>query len=268
MPTPGLSLVGFLDQRSAIELFRLCCVVSDNSDAALTAEWQAARTKLGPPLPGAGYPEVLPVPAGAQGHIDELMGQPWVQDYPQAVIANSKIQMVELAPLLALQPCVDLALSDSHNGGQQAPSLDQLFHICLPLNEASANVRISRLPSSIAVSSRGFNLQTVDMGWVSVRDRIRAGSTRRDFLGLEIGVLPAFMMVARHNGRCFLQNGFHRAVGLCRRGVTHAPCVVNEVLDYADILDLDHHVFPASILSPPIRQRSATLLTVAPMTLS
>lgn len=78
MSTPGLSLVGFMtDQQKAFQYLRTQRVRSDPSDAALLKEWNAAKAKRGAPMPNAGKPDVLPIPATPTAYITQLRQQAW-----------------------------------------------------------------------------------------------------------------------------------------------------------------------------------------------
>lgn len=231
MPTPGLSLVGFLDQPEAINLLRNTCVVADQSDAALQAEWQAARAKLGAPVSNAGQPDIQPIPAAGQAYMAQLVAQPWVQGQLQGNMVGATFQMIELAPLLAIQFNVDTARSDHHNGGAgtNAPQLDQLFNMCLPQVPVIENVRTNpfpnpQSPNSLLITSKGLNFYPMAQGLIQ--------TPLGNYVGVQVGVTVPLMHVVRLNGKCFLHNGFHRAIGLLHRGVTHAPCVLRDVPDF------------------------------------
>ena len=79
MPTPGLSLVGFMDQQQAINYFRAACIPADPTDVALIAEWNAAKARLGAPVADCGQPDILPIPPADQAYIQQLQQEPWVQ---------------------------------------------------------------------------------------------------------------------------------------------------------------------------------------------
>ena len=133
MPSPGLSLVGFLDQQSAITHLRSACVLADDSDLALQAEWSAAKAKLGPAVSNAGTPDIQPLPAAGVAHVASLTQQPWVQQalQHQGALLGASFQLVEIDPLLAFQFTVDAARSAHHNGGLPGkPSNDELLSIC------------------------------------------------------------------------------------------------------------------------------------------
>jgi hypothetical protein len=82
MPTPGLSLIGFMDQMHAIRYMQANCVIPNPDIATLTAEWTAARANLGAAFPNAGHPDIQPIPptAEAQTYIQQLLALPWVQE--------------------------------------------------------------------------------------------------------------------------------------------------------------------------------------------
>lgn len=49
-----------------------------------------------------------------------------------------------------------------------------------------------------------------------------------------VGII-ALVDEARHNGRHYLHNGFHRCLALRRAGATHAPCILRDVPDHAAV---------------------------------
>jgi hypothetical protein len=222
MPSPGLSLVGFLDQQSAIGVLRRSCVFPDLSDAALAREWQRAVDKLGAPVQNAGQPDIQPIPADGQAYMEQLLQQPWVAKALREDLMGATFQMVELDPLLAFQFDVNTARSHHHTAGAASgpPSTEELFNICLPRDLRMENVRVNTTSHSLLVTSQGLNFLPLAKGIF----RTACGS----FVGIEVAPSGPFMYVAKYNGRYFLHNGFNRAVGLRRRGVTHAPCVVRD----------------------------------------
>ena len=240
MPSPGLSLVGFLDQQSAITHLRSACVLADDSDLALQAEWSAAKAKLGPAVSNAGTPDIQPLPAAGVAHVASLTQQPWVQQalQHQGALLGASFQLVEIEPLLAFQFTVDATRSAHHNGGLPGkPSNDELLSICLPLQQAVEQIQIQQAPGSMMLTSRSLNLRMLAQGFLN-------GA----FLGMHVGLALPFVHVVRHNGRCYLHNGFHRAVGLRARGVTHVPCVLRDVPDHQSIGLVPGGTFDAALM--------------------
>ena len=142
MPTPGLSLLGFMDQQQAVNYLRGACVPPDPSDAALIAEWNAAQAKLGPSLDGAGNPDVQDLSSACQPHIQQLQQQDWWKAYLVAY-PSATFKAVEIDPLLAFQFHIMNDRSDNHcNGLALGPGIADLLPVCLPLAPKPENFRV------------------------------------------------------------------------------------------------------------------------------
>ena len=118
MPTPGLSLVGFLDQAEAINHLLAACVPQNSAPAALIAEWNSARQRLGAPIPNGGYPNIQPLPAAQQAHAQQVLAHPIFQD-PQWQRAS--IQLVEIDPILGYQMTIDSNRMNHHANRLSSP---------------------------------------------------------------------------------------------------------------------------------------------------
>src|SRR5271169_4359159 len=131
MPSPGLSLVGFIaDQQIAHNHLLRACIPTNTDPVALDAEWNAARARRGAAIPYAGHPDVQPLPAVQQTHAAQVLAHPIFQ----ADWNGATIQMVEIGPLLAHQMFVDSNRSGHHcNTLSKPPTLDEMMHCCLPL---------------------------------------------------------------------------------------------------------------------------------------
>lgn len=245
MATAGLSLVGFMDQHPAIAHLRHASIPTDPSDAALIAVWNIARGKLGAPIPKAGNPDIQPIPVSDQVYIQQLLLSPWVQPIFNGAWAGFTFQLVEIDPLLAYQFAIDSVRSNHHCGTlNNPPSVSELLPICLPLNPIPENFESWHTPQSAILKSRGLNLVPFDRGIIN-------GA----FMGMSFGPALPFTHVVRCNGRCYLHNGFHRALGARLAGATHIPCVFRDVPDHISAgIRTDGGTFPVNLLessNPP-----------------
>jgi hypothetical protein len=240
MPTPGLSLVGFLDEQSAIRHLTEACVPASLDPVLLRAEWQTAKATLGAPIPNFGNPGILPIPPGEGPYMQALCAQQWVAEY-LANAPGATFSMVEIDPLLAFQFSVDGARSDQHCAHlQQPPTVHELMNCCLPMATPPEEIRIVHLPSSILLKSRGLNIRLMAHGFFNAPGVPNT-------LGMQFGSALPLVHVARFNGRCYLQNGFHRAVGIRKAGATHIPAVVRDVATPEEV-GINPGTFPLTLL--------------------
>lgn len=221
MADAGLSLVGFMDQQQALNHLRVACVSSDPSDAALIPEWQAAVAGIGPPIARAGLPDIQPIPTSHEPYIQQLTQLPWVQQH-LAGLANATFQLVEIDPLLAFQFAISSPRSSHHCGHlSNPPTLDDLLAVCLPLQQTNEEINVVPTAQSILVKAKSLNIRT-----------LQAGMLANNLLGLAFGLTLPLLHVVRHNGKCYLHNGFHRALGVRGAGATHVPCLFRDVPDH------------------------------------
>jgi hypothetical protein len=222
VPTPGLSLVGFIaDQQQALTHLKTPCLPDPTkSDADLLADWNAARAKLGRSIARAGHPNLQPIPV-TDPHIQQLLNAPWAAGYLAHHMAQgASFQMVEIDPLLAYQFTVDAVRSNSHCGTlSRPPTRAELFNVCLPLVTANDAVHISDQGHSFIVKSRSLNLQIAAQGAI------------QNMIGIQCSWSLPFVHVTRFNGRCYLHNGYHRALGIRRAGASEMPCFLRDAPD-------------------------------------
>lgn len=219
MPTPGLALVGFMDEPQAINFLRTFTIQPDNSDAALSVIWAAAKANLGPAITNAGTPDIRPIPPA---DLAVLMSAP----YPAHALASlpgSQFSLVEIAPLLAYQFSVSVDRSNHHCSALNAKSsVAELAAVCIPSAPVHDKVQQHQQGQSALLKSRSLNLQIGTAG-------IFGDANGPQGMGFQILLSLPLAHVVRLNGKCYLHNGFHRAYGLGAAGVTHMPCIFRDV---------------------------------------
>src|SRR6266536_1349581 len=237
MPTPGLSLVGFItDQQQAIAHLSRACVPVNPDPAALHAEWDAAKAGLGVPIPKAGHPDIQALPAAHDAHVQQVLAHPMFA----GPWHGATIQLVEIDPVLAYQMTVDSNRSAHLAAGlSKPPTLDELVTCCLPLAPAPENFDVFPGLNSMVLKARSLNVRAFQGFW------------RTDALGINFGVSIPLVHVVRYGGRCYLFNGYHRAVGVRRAGATHMPCVLRNVPDHNAVGMNPPDFFSAGRLAQP-----------------
>jgi hypothetical protein len=231
MPTPCLSLVGFMEQPHAVRYMQANCVMPNPDSAVLAAEWTTARANLGAPLANVGKPDIQEIPptAEAQTYIQQLRQQPWMQDalrtYP-----TGTFQVVEIDPLLAFQFHISLNHSDGHCAGLSlGPGIVELMPIFLPQSPPQANLRVSGTGQSMLIAADTLNIRMTAQGLFNPPPAAGQPPPPPNMAGVAFGVALPFVHVVRFNGRCYLTNGFHRALGARTRGAGRMPCFFREV---------------------------------------
>lgn len=227
MPTPGLSLLGFMEQPAAAAYLSQVCVPPP--DVNPHESWVEARRALGAPTKNSGRPAIMPFPKEHFEYVEKLKSHPRFLNSLEGMIWDFKL--VELDPVLAFQFHVftertdDLCAALSH-----PPTMGELLSVCLPLDLEQPATGMSMQPNSLSLWSHSMNFRVHHFGQVGL-------DPGQKFAAFGIVVGPAFplMQVIQFEGRCFLRNGYHRAYGLKKKGVTHVPCLFFETDDYAKI---------------------------------
>jgi len=248
MATPGLSLVGFLDQQPATDYLGNICIPNNADPAALLAEWQAAQAQLGAAIPNAGQSTITAVPAANQAYAQALQAQPPIAQFLHQ--GGWEIRLADIDTLLAFQFHVDVARSDSLAAGLPTnPALADAFPLCLPIAPPAApqmmvyahNPDLQR-NQSLVIKSSDVNVRVMDRGLFG------------QYAGIALGLGSPFVHVERFNGRTYLHNGFHRAYALRSRGLMQIPCFYREVMNFNEVAEGPPATFSQALLesaNPP-----------------
>lgn len=149
--------------------------------------------------------------------------------------------MVELDRVIVFQSSVTETFVDSIASRLgPSPTPEALFRFCLPLGHRDAPVQIERVGSRRFV----FRSDSTDFRFHEPAllrpDQVldyEAFGPVAGIVGLVVGFGSNFLNMIRVDNRLILHNGYHRACALRKLGITHAPCVIQEVTR-SDELDL------------------------------
>lgn len=218
MPSSGLSLVGFMDGVLALQHFKSACIPPSADDIELNVAYQKAKEALGAPFPNFGEPDIQDILPQYAGYVGALSQFQWVAE-ALATYDNPTFKMVEIDPLLAYQFTIDVERVDHHCGKlNNPPSVEETLGACLPHAQPSEHYQISPSINAILIKSKSLNLRMLG-----------AGVYNGSFVGAQIGVSLTLAHVVKFNGKYYLHNGYHRALGIRKSGGTHIPCIVREV---------------------------------------
>jgi hypothetical protein len=133
--------------------------------------------------------------------------------------------LVEIDPLLAFQFTVDRDRSHHHcKALRTPPSVDEMLPVCLPGAHSQEDVQFSGASNmahlnSMVVKSRNTGLRIDGSGLFQ----------GQNIVGAQIGFSLPLAHVVEWEGRYYLHNGYHRAIGCRAAGATHMPCVLRSV---------------------------------------
>lgn len=145
-----------------------------------------------------------------------------------------RIGMVELDRMVVFQKHINLSfVRDVHERiGDAELTPGELFRLCIPLVTQPSPVRVAPTgPNSFSFISPSHDFRFVESLLLDPDQLLRyeaMGPVAR-ILGIVVGYGPNYLNALHANGRLILSNGSHRAFALRERGVTHVPCVIQEI---------------------------------------
>jgi hypothetical protein len=151
-----------------------------------------------------------------------------------ALPAGLALQWIEIAPLLAFQFTVDKNRSQAKcHPLSHAPTEQELLALALPIAPDVEQFQTFQGPRSVILKARSLNVRWMLEGMINAQ---LANGAQGTYLGIEIGTGSPHVNVVRFNGRCYLNNGYHRCLGAALAGATHIPCVLRDVANPGELL--------------------------------
>jgi hypothetical protein len=230
-------LLAWMNEKDAVSVLLGREPRPDDDVTRMRRVWRETRAALKRRAP---YRQTTPALSQLSGKWKKRAAE--FQQRPDVIAAfhgmDWTVGMVDLRTAISFQWVVS-----GHNAAQRAQTIvaddvDSLFSFCLPAPGEGVNVAgtMDELNHAITFSSRNPNLRVglPVMADVQVaRDSGRQPKTEK-FLGFPIHFGWPFLMLAEHNGRLILCDGYHRAYGLLRRSIHSVPCVFMRTSDFSE----------------------------------
>jgi hypothetical protein len=201
--------------------------VQAQADPANLAVCRAARPRVSDRPEGvdqSGFASA--VPPELQQHIAQLRAHPWGA---QTLLEAGEPKLVDLRLIIATQPVIHVEDAMKRVNGLTAGDLPAIARITLPIPPATPElppVAYDPVKQSHFVSSANPNLRVVgQIGGLTVRNQ---NGIELPVFGFIIAQPQSYLSVAGLRGRYFLRDGYHRAFGLLKAGITHAPALVRD----------------------------------------
>ena len=213
--------------------------VSGNSQMDLAEAWRDAAMTYEGLMQTEAYPtealDVYPLPDSMRAHCEQFLARPQVQrEFNRVPVAFG---MVPLAHLIAAQDRLNVGTVTSVGIGTGAISDASLIQICLPLDAPHHTLEVLHKDTdSVTFAADNHDIRFLRPQLLSglVENMSNRGHVQRT-LALPVGFSINVLNVVRFQNRLILNNGYHRAFALWRRGVTHVPAVIQVCRHWEDV---------------------------------
>ncbi len=211
------------------------------SHGILAAEWRAANDhvrKLEVDEAGwADNPVIAAIPNSQQELAKQVLADPMFQRSYQVVPTN--VGIVELDRLIVFQKSINLTYVRSLQSKLgNKPSDDDVFRFCLSVEHPCEPVRVMQTAAnSFTFISRSNDFRFVEprlFGPAELVKYVPQGPVT-NVLGLVVGYGSNFLSAIQAENRLILINGSHRAYALREKGITHIPCLIQQISRRAEL---------------------------------
>lgn len=179
----------------------------------------------------ADNPAIKPLPKSLANEAQLVQRDPiFVRSFSLVPV---QIALVELDRLVVFQKSINLRyVKELQDSIDPRPSPTQIFRMCLPYDHPVPPVRMSRTgPGTFTFQSDSNDFRFLDSVVLSP-DKIvgyQVQGVASHFVVLPVGHGSNYLNAIHAQGRLVLNNGSHRAYALRDLGITHVPCLIQEV---------------------------------------
>jgi hypothetical protein len=170
-------------------------------------------------------------PATLGSYIEELRANAAAMVY---FAQGFEVQIAHLDRICSFQPVIFTDSAASRVGTHDADDLVGIAEVSLPRTQPQAiRAQYDPLRKSWIIASANPNLRILTHVMLRVSNA-PDGSLRLDpngvpVLGFGVAIGESFMQVGRFQGRYYLRDGYHRALGFLLRGIKRVPVFVRDV---------------------------------------
>lgn len=168
---------------------------------------------------------VTPRPPELEAHVAALRSTP---NGMQMFNEGWEVALVDLTRVCAFQPFVNSDQAIERVEGINCSDITALASLTLPPDVPN------QLPVHFDQSRQAFIMKSPNMN-LRVIGPIPP-SPAQSGLGFVIGAGPSYLQVGRYSERFFLRDGYHRAYGLLRSGVSVVPAFVRTITAFEELL--------------------------------
>jgi hypothetical protein len=222
----------------------------------LSNEWRAANTRIVElELTEAGIannPGIQPIPDSLKEAVEQVQNAvPFKKSFQVVPVT---IGLIDLDQLVVFQKYINTTYAAELKARLGAtPSEQDIFELCLPLNDHQPPLRRMRVgPNSFVFVSPSQDLRFIESTDFDASRIVGYDSlgSATGVIGIVIGFGSNYLNAVHANNRLVLNNGSHRAYALRDMGVKQVPCIVQHV----------NHPEGLAVVSQPIAANPAAYL--------
>jgi hypothetical protein len=190
-----------------------------DQEASLASAYASLRTRR----PGTDQDDLIrPLPASMADHVTHLESNPQAKPY----FAEGCVPaLVDLSRVCAIQPKIFVEHAVLRVADARADDVRSLAEVTLPLTAPRGLApQYDRERQAFITNLANPNLRIVGAFGGPAYDA-PPGTVN---LGFQVRLVESFVKVVSAQGRYFLLDGYHRCLGLLRRGVRYCPAFVRE----------------------------------------
>jgi hypothetical protein len=197
---------------------------------AMEAALARARASAAARSPGVDQDDLVrPLPGDLHAYAERLRRNPQAQPYFDE---GWRPALVDLPRVCAFQPSVFTDHAGERVAQVAVGDARALAEVTLPLEPGTpVTFQYDRARQLFITSIANQNLQVVG-AFGGLAPGMPPGTVH---MGFQVRVITSFLQVGAVQGRYFVRDGYHRALGLLRRGARYVPAFVREDMLLADL---------------------------------
>jgi hypothetical protein len=173
---------------------------------------------------------IRPMPGGMAAYVARLEKNPQAQPYFEE---GWRPALVDLPRVCAFQPSAFVDHSRERVARVSIGDVRSLAGLTLPLDPGvPVTFQYDRARQMFITSVANQNLQVVG-AFGGLAPGMPPGTVH---MGFQVRMITSFLQVGSMQGRFFMRDGYHRALGLVARGARYVPALVLEDMLMADLV--------------------------------
>src|SRR6266516_2707750 len=222
---PARALIGWMNPNEARLTLAGRRTDADHPEHALCVE--QARAAVAGRVPGLDQTNLVrEAPVELREHLEALRQHPAGAPYFNE---GWTVGLADLRTVCAIQPHVFVDHASQRVAEVDPGDLRSLASVSLPVpSPAQLPAQFDNIHQAWVFTAANPNLRIAG----HFGGPLPGGAVG---FGFVVAVLPSFLQVARYQGRYLLRDGYHRALGFLKRGITTVPAFVRDFDTFDDL---------------------------------